>query len=133
MLILIFFPLQPSEGEEIDFVENATCYDITNSAIPCPTTDAECPNGPIDTCYQWDIDYIAPFVADLNGTTTKHTFSDNNAHIVAFEITDKDGSTVRTVKIISPKQPFPQFKETAPTSMIKRAKEIFVGIFSVFI
>jgi len=127
-----FFPSQPSEGEEITFVENATCYDISGNVSGVPLADCTVPAGN----YKWDFDYIGGvFSVDATGATVTRTYdtvgtdcAGNPGHCVAFEITDQDGLTTRISKNISIKKPLPQFRERAPSGMIDKVRGVFAGI-----
>jgi hypothetical protein len=124
-----FFPAEPSEGEEITFVQNATCYDISNSVISCPATAGN---------YKWDFDYIGGVFTvpyDATGPIVAHTYDTvgtdclgGPGYCVAFEITDQDGLTTRVEKNISIKKPLPQFRERAPSGFLDKAKKLLAGI-----
>jgi len=103
-----FTPTSPSQGEEITFTQNATCYDITNSITPCPTSASN---------YSWDFDYeTPPFTEDATGQSATTTYNDTSTHTVALNATDADNNTCRGTNTVSSKSPLPRFKETAPSS-----------------
>lgn len=108
-----FVPAQPSQGEEITFTENSTCYDINNNPISCPAADAN---------YKWDFDYEdgPPFTQDAIGQEVTHTYNDTNRHTAALDVTDTDGKTCRGTSEISPKSQLPRFREVPPSSFFEK-------------
>jgi len=106
----IFNPGAPSQGEEITFTENTTCYDTNNNAIPCPVSTTT-------VHYRWDFDYESmPFTEDATSRVVSATYSDTALHTVALDVTDQDTNTCRGTQDISLQSPLPEFREIAPSN-----------------
>lgn len=107
---LTFSPSVPSQDEEITFMENTTCYEANNNAIPCPVSTTT-------INYSWDFDFeTPPFSEDATGQVAATAYSDTATHTVALDVTDQDANTCRGTQDISLQSPLPEFKETAPSN-----------------
>jgi hypothetical protein len=107
---LTFSPSIPSQDEEITFMENTTCYEANNNAIPCPVSTTT-------INYSWDFDFeTPPFSEDATGQVAATAYSDTATHTVALDVTDQDANTCRGTQDISLQSPLPEFKETAPSN-----------------
>jgi PKD repeat protein len=75
--------------------------------------------------YEWDFDYDGAFQADATGIRPNHTFLANRSYTVALLVTDDDGSTNLTTRVVVVLDRAPVAKVEAPEAVDEGAQVRF--------